>query len=147
MTGAQAQHRFWTILGWSFLAGAVFDLTFGVGALAAQDRLAALFDVVLPARGVRVQLDLNGLLLVGLGVMYLQIFRDPRRLAPVAAAATLLRFGGFALFYGDVMAGRAGRFYLGIGVAEAILGMVHLALLRLAAGSLVGALLGRERSG
>lgn len=146
MIGTQARGRLWTLLGWTFLAGAVFDLAFGLGALVAQDQLAALFGTTMPSRPVRVHVDLNGLLLVGLGAIYLQIFRDPRRLAPAAAAATLLRFGGFALFYGDVLAGRADRFYLGIGAAEAVLGMVHLALLRAAAGSLVGALLGRERS-
>ena len=133
----------WRLLGVSFLVGALLDLFFGLGVLLAQERLAPVFGLELPVP--RVYLDLNGLLLVALGLVYLLIFLQPRRLAPVAAVATLLRFGGFALFYRDVFSGRADRFFLVIGATEGILAMVHLLLLRLAAGGLVAAVLRDDR--
>jgi hypothetical protein len=133
----------WRLLGASFLVGALLDLSFGFGVLFAQERLAPVFGLELPIP--RVYLDLNGLLLVGLGLIYLLIFYRPRRLAPVAAVATLLRFAGFALFYRDVLSGRADRFFLVIGATEGILAMVHLLLLRLAAGGLVAAILRDQR--
>ena len=147
MVAEDVGRRRWRLLGWSFLAGALWDIFFGIGVLAAPGRLAPLLGVVLPPDHLGVYPDLNGLLLVGLGLMYLQVFRDPRRFAPIAAVATLLRFGGFALLYADVLAGRGGRFFWAVGTADAILGLVHLGLLRLAAGSLTLALLGKERAG
>jgi len=144
--GQDPRRIWWRLLGWSFLLGALVDFSFGVGALAFPQQLGAWFAVALPPRRVAVHADLNGLLLIGLGAIYLQVFRDPRRLVSVAATATLLRFGGFALFYGDVLAGKAERFFLLVGSVDAALAMVHLLLIRLAAGSLVGALIGKERA-
>lgn len=137
--------RWWRLLGWSFLLGALLDLPFGAAILVFQRLLAPALGVTLPQAGARVALDLDGLFLLALGAVYLLIFREPERFAPVAAVGTLLRFGGFALFYTDVITGRADRFYLTIGTLEAFLGLLHMFLLRMAAGSVVTALLRRER--
>lgn len=145
MVGRDARGTWWRLLGWSFLVGAVIDLFFGFGILFAQEQLAPLFGITLPPVHLRVYIDLCGLFLVALGLIYLLLFLQPRRLAPVAAVATLLRFAGFALFYREVLSGRADRFFLGIGAVDGILAMVHLLLLRLAAGSLLSAVLADDR--
>ncbi len=141
------RERWWRMTGWSFLLGAALDLPFGLGILVAQRALAPRLGVTLPQGGALATLDLNGLFLLALGVVYLLIFREPERLAPVAAVGTLLRFGGFALFSTDVLCGRADRFYLAIGTLEALLGLMHLFCLRMAAGSLVSAFRRRGFSG
>jgi hypothetical protein len=128
----------WRLLGWSFLAGAVVDIGFGVGILAAQERLAPVFGITLPTP--RVYVDLNGLLLIGLGLIYLLIFLNPRRYAPVAVVATLLRFAGMGLFTVGLYSQRAEPFFSTIAKVDGSLALVHAFLLIKAAGSLVNAL-------
>ena len=130
--------RWWRCLGWSFLAGALLDLSFGLAILLVPGPAARVLGVTLvdPA----VYLDLNGLFLVALGGIYLLIFRQPRRLAPVAVVATWLRFAGCALFAVDVATGRADGIFALIAVLDGTLALVHFFSLRRAAGSLVNAL-------
>ena len=128
----------WRLLGWSFLAGGVVDVAFGIGILAAQDRLAPVFGITLPTP--RVYLDLNGLLLIGLGLIYFLVFVNPRRFAPVAVVATLLRFAGMALFTVGLFSGRAEPFFSNIARTDAGFAFVHAFLLHKAAGSLINAL-------
>lgn len=147
MANQAGRERWWKMLGWSFLLGALLDLPFGLGALFAPSQLASILGITPPPKETGVYLDLSGLFLIALGLIYILIWRQPERLAPVAAAATLLRFAGFALFFRCVMQGRADRFFLGIGCAEALLGFAHLTCLRLACGSLVTALWRKDYSG
>jgi len=128
----------WKALGWSFLAGGLVDVGFGIGILAAQDRLAPVFGITLPTP--RVYLDLNGLLLIGLGLIYFLVFVNPRRFAPVAVVATLLRFAGMALFTVGLFSGRAEPFFSNIARTDAGFAFVHAFLLHKAAGSLINAL-------
>jgi len=128
----------WRLLGWSFLLGGVVDLAFGVGILAAQERLAPVFGITLPTP--RVYVDLCGLLLIGLGLIYFLVFANPRRYAPVAVVATLLRFAGMALFTVGLYSGRAEPFFANIARTDAGFAFVHAFLLHKAAGSLVNAL-------
>ena len=128
----------WRALGLSFLAGAIVDLAFGIAILAAAEQVAPWLRVTLPHPPI--YLDLDGLLLCALGALYLLVWRQPRRLAPVAAVATLLRFGGAALFTVGVITGRAEPVFAGIAVLDLVLALVHLFLLRRAAGSLTAAL-------
>lgn len=130
--------RRWRLVGWSFLAGGVIDLAFGLTILFAAEAAAPLLRLSLPEP--RVYLDLDGLFLAALGAFYLLIFREPRRLAPIAAAAALLRAAGCALMLGDALTGRAESVFYGIAVMDGLLALAHLVLLRLAAGSLLGAL-------
>lgn len=130
----------WRWLGRSFLAGAVVDLSFGLAILFAADRLAPVMRLTLPSPAVYV--DLNGLLLCGLGGIYLLVWRRPRELAGVAAVATLLRWGGCALFVAEVAAGRAEPVFLGLAALDGGLALAHLVLLRRAAGGLWRALAG-----
>jgi hypothetical protein len=130
--------RWWRLLGWSFLAGGIVDVAFGIGILAAQERLAPVFGITLPTP--RVYLDLNGLLLIGLGLIYFLVFSNPRRFAPVAVVATLLRFAGMALFTVGLFSGRAEPFFSNIAKTDAGFAFVHAFLLHKAAGSLVNAL-------
>jgi hypothetical protein len=132
------ESRAWRRLGLSFLAGAVVDAAFGFAILAAAESLAPLMRLTLPVP--RVYLDLNGLLLLALAGVYVLVWRQPRRLAPVAAAATLLRFGGAALFASGVALGRAEPTFLFLAALDGGLAVVHLALLRRAAGGLLPAL-------
>jgi hypothetical protein len=119
----------WRPLGVSFLAGALLDLPFGAAILAAPGLVAPLLGVTLPEGRARVYFDLNGLFLLALGALYLAVWREPRRLAPVAALGGVLRIGGFVLFSAAVARGRADRFFLLIGATELVLGLCHLALL------------------
>ncbi len=130
--------RWWRWLGRSFLAGALLDLGFGLAVLLVPGPAAGLLGVTLvdPA----VYLDLNGLFLVALGGIYLLIFRQPQRLAPVAVVATWLRFAGCALFAADVATGRADPVFALIAALDGSLALIHFFLLRRAAGSLVNAL-------
>ncbi len=128
----------WKALGLSFLAGAVVDLAFGVAILVAAEQVAPWLRLTLPHPPI--YLDLDGLLLCALGAIYVLVWRQPRRLAPVAAVATLLRFGGAALFAVGVATGRADPVFAGIAVLDLALALVHLVLLRRAAGGLVAAL-------
>ncbi len=128
----------WRGLGISFLIGAIVDLVFGVAILLAAEPVAPLLRVTLPEP--RVYLDLNGLLLCGLGAMYLLIWRAPERLAPIAAAATLLRFGGAALFATGVATGRAEPTFALIAGVDLSLALAHAWFLRQAAGSIWNAL-------
>lgn len=128
----------WRLLGWSFLVGGLVDLGFGVAILTAQERLAPLFGITLPVP--RVYIDLNGLLLIGLGLIYFLVFANPRRFAPVAVVATLLRFAGMALFAAGLYSGRAEPFFANVARTDAGLALVHAFLLHKAAGSLVSAL-------
>ncbi len=129
-------------LGLSFLLGALVDGAFGLAILLAQESLAPVLHVTLPEP--RVYLDLCGLFLVALGGIYLLVWREPRRLAPVAAVAILLRYGGLALFAVDVLLRRADLFFLGIALVDGALATLHLVLLRAAAGGLAPALFRRE---
>jgi hypothetical protein len=113
-------------------------VAFGIGILAAQDRLAPVFGITLPTP--RVYLDLNGLLLIGLGLIYFLVFVNPRRFAPVAVVATLLRFAGMALFTVGLFSGRAEPFFSNIAKTDAGFAFVHAFLLHKSAGSLVNAL-------
>ncbi len=128
----------WRLLGWSFLLGGLWDLSFGIGILVAQDRLAPLFGITLPLP--RVYVDLNGLLLVALALIYFLVFVNPRRLAPVAVVATLLRYAGAALFTAEIFLGRAEPFFGTIAKADAAFALAHTFLLHKAGGSLVAAL-------
>jgi hypothetical protein len=130
-------------LGWSFLLGALVDLGFGLGILVSAEPLARILGLTLPAGVLRVYLDLCGLFLVALGGLYLLVFAWPRRLAPVAAWAVLLRVGGFTLFAASTFSGRADRAFWQIAELDACLAFTHLILLRLAAGGLLPALRGR----
>lgn len=134
----RARERAWRGLGISFLIGAIVDLVFGVAILLAAEPAAPLLRVTLPEP--RVYLDLNGLLLCGLGAMYLLIWRAPQRLAPIAAAATLLRFGGAALFVTGVATGRAESTFALIAGVDLSLALAHAWFLRQAAGSIWNAL-------
>lgn len=128
----------WRLLGWSFLLGGLWDLSFGIGILVAQDRLAPLLGITLPAP--RVYVDLNGLLLIALAIVYFLVFSNPRRFAPVAVVATLLRYAGAALFTAELFLGRAEPTFGMIAKADAVFALVHTFLLHKAAGSLVAAL-------
>ncbi|GAB4224025.1 MAG: hypothetical protein Kow0062_25050 [Acidobacteriota bacterium] len=128
----------WRLLGLSFLAGAIVDLAFGVTILFAAEQAAPLLRLTLPHPPV--YLDLDGLFLCALGGLYLLIWRQPRRLAPAAAVATLLRFAGAALFAVGVATGRAEPVFAGFAVLDLAFAAVHLLLLRAAAGGLVAAL-------
>lgn len=128
----------WRLLGWSFLLGGLWDLCFGIGILVAQDRLAPLLEITLPAP--RVYIDLNGLLLVALALIYFLVFVNPRRFAPVAVVATLLRYAGAALLTAGLLLGRADPTFGMIAKADAAFALVHTFLLHKAAGSLVAAL-------
>lgn len=128
----------WRLVGWSFLAGGLVDVAFGIGILSAQDRLAAVFGITLPTP--RIYVDLNGLLLIGLGLIYFLVFANPRRHAPVAVVATLLRFAGMALFTAGLYSGRAEPFFSNIAKVDAALAFAHAFFLHKAAGSLVNAL-------
>ena len=128
----------WRALGLSFLVGASVDLAFGATILVAPGLAAPWLHLTLPHP--RIHLDLNGLFLCALGVLYLLIWRQPRRLAPAAAVATLLRFAGAALFAAGVATGRAEPVFAGFAVLDLGLALVHLVLLRAAAGGLVAAL-------
>ncbi|MDQ7088586.1 MAG: hypothetical protein Q9Q13_12345 [Acidobacteriota bacterium] len=134
----RSEGRWWRRLGWSFLAGALLDTGFGLAILLVPGPAARLLGVSLVAPAV--YLDLNGLFLVALGGIYLLIFRQPRRLAPVAVVATWLRFAGCALFAVDVVTGRADEIFALIAVLDGALALAHFFLLRRAAGSLVNAL-------
>ncbi|GEM_PF-1874518 len=129
-------------LGLSFLLGALVDGGFGLAILLAQEAAAPVLHVTLPEP--RVYIDLCGLFLVALGGLYLLVWRSPRRLAPVAAVAILLRYGGLALFAVDVLLRRADLFFLAIALVDGALATLHLVLLRAAAGGLLPALLRRE---
>lgn len=144
VTGADGSGRPWRLLGYSFLAGAALDLPFGAAILLAPEALAPWLGVALPSGRTWVYFDLCGLFLLALGALYLLTWRAPRRLAPVAAVGALLRFGGLALFWRDVATGRADRFFLVVGSLEGLLGLVHLYLLRAAAGGLVAAFRARD---
>ncbi len=132
-----AAARRWRWVGISFLVGGVVDAVFGTAILIAAEPAAPLLRVTLPTPPI--YLDLNGLFLVALGAMYLMIWREPKRLAPIAAVATLLRFGGFALFLGGAVLGRGDPSFKALALVDGVLAIVHLALLRSAAGSLVAA--------
>jgi len=142
--GAPETGRAWAFraLGLSFLLGALVDGGFGLAILLAQEAVAPVLHVTLPEP--RVYLDLCGLFLVALGGLYLLVWRDPRRLAPVAAVAILLRYGGLALFTVDVLLRRADLFFLAIALVDGALATLHLVLLRAATGGLLPALLRRE---
>jgi hypothetical protein len=129
----------WNLLAWSFLLGGLVDVAFGIGILTAQERLAPVFGITLPQP--RIYLDLNGLLLIGLGLIYFVVFANPRRFAPVAVVATLLRVAGTALFTVGLFSGRAEPFFSNIAKTDAAFALVHAFLLHKAAGSLVNALL------
>jgi hypothetical protein len=135
----------WRLLAWSFFLGGLVDVAFGIGILAAQEQLAPVFGITLPQP--RVYLDLNGLLLIGLGLIYFLVFANPRRFAPVAVVATLLRFAGMALFTVGLFSGRAEPFFSNIAKTDAAFALVHAFLLHKAAGSLVNALLRPYREG
>lgn len=132
-----AAARWWRLVGWSFLVGGVIDLAFGLTILFAAEAAAPLLRLTLP--DPRVYLDLDGLFLAALGAFYLLIFREPRRLAPIAAAAALLRAAGCALMLGDALTGRAETAFLWIALMDGLLAVVHLVLLHRAAGSLLRA--------
>ena len=138
MSEVRTEKTAWRWLGFSFLIGGILDGVFGVAILVAAEPAAAWLHLTLPIP--RVYFDLNGLFLVALGAIYLLIARDPRRLAPVATVATLLRFGGFALFFSDLVMGRAEDAFAWIGLMDGIFAVVHLLLLRRAAGGLLAAL-------
>lgn len=135
---AKEQDQTWRLVGLSFLVGAIVDGVFGVAILSAGELFAPVMRVTLP--NPRVYFDLNGLFLIFLGLFYVCIWREPRRLAPIAAAATLLRFGGFALFGLGVALGRAEPTFVAIALLDGTLALVHLVFLRRAAGSLWSAL-------
>lgn len=131
----------WRWLGLSFLVGAVVDLGFGIAILAAAEALAPLMRVTLSTP--RVYMDLNGLFLCALGLIYVLIWRQPRRLVSVAAAATLLRFAGCALFFASVAVGRAEPTFALIGTLDGGLAVWHWLILKRTSGGLVTALLDR----
>lgn len=133
----------WRLLGWSFLAGGLVNVSLGIAILAAQERLAPALGITLPTP--RVYLDLAGLLLLGLGLIYILVFADPRRFAPVAVVATLLRFAGMALFTVGLFAGRAEPAFAHAARLDAGFAFVHAFLLHKAAGSLVNALVRPHR--
>ena len=137
-----AAARRWRLVGWSFLVGGVIDLAFGLTILFAAEAAAPFLRLSLP--DPRVYLDLDGLLLAALGAFYILIYREPRRLAPIAAAAALLRAAGCALMLGDALTGRAEGVFYGIAALDGLLALAHLIFLRLAAGSLLGVLTSRE---
>jgi hypothetical protein len=138
-----SRENWWRWLAWSFLAGAVADLAFGLGILLMAERLAPILRVEIPVGTTRVYFDLCGLFLVALGGLYLMIFAWPKRLAPVAAWATLLRVGGFTLFAGAAFSGRASASFWYFAQIDACFGFAHLILIRLAAGGLLPVLRGK----
>lgn len=133
----------WRWLRWTFFVGAVVDLSFGLGILLIPERLSPLLQISIPAESSRVFFDLNGLFLVFLGWLYLMVFAWPRRLVPVAAWAALLRIGGFALFAAASYTGRAEPSFWAFAQIDAVLAFAHLIVVRLAAGGVLRALLGR----
>lgn len=132
----------WRATAFSFLVGALVDLLFGVLVLVFPESAAAWLGVTLPLP--RVYLELNGLFLIGLSVLYFMVFLWPRRLAPVAAWGALLRIAGMALFVTSVLQQHADPFFWQAATIDGMLGFLHLICVRLAAGGLVTALRGRE---
>jgi len=89
----------------------VYDLAIGLALLAATDRFASLFGVVVPEP--RLFVTLTGLFLVCVGLGYLQPMRDPaRHRAYLWIFGVLLKTAGAAVFIGYYAVGNAPPSYL-----------------------------------
>ncbi|MBP7148389.1 MAG: hypothetical protein KBD01_12660 [Acidobacteria bacterium] len=137
-----ARTLWWRVLGGALALGGAIDLAAGIALLARPGLLAGLMGIATPRPTV--YLHLAGVLLAGLGVVQFLVAWQARRLAPVAAALTLVRFATLAVFLSDALAHRAEPAFAYAAGLEGLLGMAQLLLLRRAAGSLVTALAGRS---
>jgi len=104
----------------------VYDLAIGLALLAATDRFASLFGVVVPEP--RIFVTLLGVFLVCVGLGYLQPMRDPaRHRAYMWIFGVLLKTAGAAVFIGYYIAGDAPSSYLLFAATDGSLALATLA--------------------
>ncbi|MSO48867.1 MAG: hypothetical protein EXQ49_03035 [Acidobacteria bacterium] len=108
----------------------VYDLAIGLALLAATDRFASLFGVVVPEP--RTFVTLLGVFLVCVGLGYLQPMRDPaRHRAYMWIFGVLLKTAGAAVFIGYYIAGDAPSSYLLFAATDGSLALATLAAIGL----------------
>lgn len=106
----------------------VYDLSIGLALLAATDRFASLFGVVVPEP--RLFVTLTGLFLVCVGIGYLQPLRDPaRHKAYLWIFGPLLKGAGATVFVWSYLSGGAPESYLLFAATDGTLGLATLVVL------------------
>jgi hypothetical protein len=108
----------------------VYDLAIGLALLAATDRFASLFGVVVPEP--RLFVTLTGIFLVCVGMGYLQPMRNPaRHRAYMWIFGVLLKTAGAAVFIGYYATGAAPSSYLLFAATDGTLALATLGALAL----------------
>ena len=103
----------------------VYDLAVGLALLAAPDRVASLFGVVVPEP--RLFVTLTGLFLVCVGLGYVQPLRDPERhRAYLWIFGPLLKGAGAAVFLWEHIVNGAPASYLLFAASDGILAVATL---------------------
>lgn len=106
----------------------VYDLSIGLALLAATDRFASLFGVVVPEP--RLFVTLTGLFLVCVGIGYLQPLRDPaRHKAYLWIFGPVLKGAGATVFVWSYLSGGAPESYLLFAATDGTLGLATLVVL------------------
>ena len=106
----------------------VYDLAIGLALLAAADRVASLFGVVVPEP--RLFVTLTGLFLVCVGLGYTQPMREPERhRAYLWIFGPLLKGAGAMVFLWEHLVNHAPASYLLFASADAALAIATLAAL------------------
>jgi len=106
----------------------VYDLSIGLALLAATDRFASLFGVVVPEP--RLFVTLTGLFLVCVGLGYIQPLRDPaRHKAYLWIFGPLLKGAGAVVFVWSYLSGGAPESYLLFAATDGALGLATLLVL------------------
>ena len=116
------QERAWQRVGWTMMAGAIYDFVFAVAILFFTAPSAALLRLDLPEDTT--YLRFNGVFLLMLTGMYLFAAHAPRRYKGVVAVAIVGRLIGF-IYLGSVwFEGRVTTFLL-LAFADLAFSLVH----------------------
>lgn len=106
----------------------VYDLAIGLALLAATDRFASLFGVVVPEP--RIFVTLTGIFLVCVGLGYAQPMRDPpRHRAYLWIFGPLLKGAGAVVFIWEHLVNHAPASYLLFASTDGVLALATLAVL------------------
>ena len=115
--------RFITIIRWTMLAGALYDLLFAVPILAAPGAVAPVLRIPMPEQ--EVYLRFLGVFLAGLAIFYLlPVVRPGRYLGNVAAAAVTRAMGGVYMLAAVLLYGQARAFLL-LGAGDLFFAVLH----------------------
>ena len=114
-------------LGYALAFGAAYDAAFALAILLATKPAAALLGLSVPADPVF--LYLNGVLLLLLAGIYAVAARAPARYRAIAPISAMGRGMGFALFVWAWAGGHPATF-LGLGLADLVIGLVTVVLWR-----------------